>query len=692
MRGSARGRPATTESHVAMLSLAAATALLDLAERSLPGGVAELVRRQPFVQAYVDSIAEWVPEGTSWEASVRWWQDRVAQVERSADPPLPLTLVPGLGGVRERIALALVALPDEDDRFVQVVRELQGQAFFEAMPVATVVAALERPSERSVSRALDRLTQQHLVDSFAGAPHLRRVSASFWSAVRDDESWAAAVAAAAPAPPATVAHWSAARKAGLDRPLRMLVGGKVDTVVVRQVPGADAAASVSATLAAPLLWLPPTEVLEGAGLALAAALGAVPGTVLDPGPGERSAAARPEWYVGPLVVVTGLSGGIATGSDERRATVLVDRCDPAERRRLWATLLPRASRRRLATLAGAFVVPDGHLRRLAADATVIARIEERREPRLADVRQAARRLGDVVLETTATRLENDGLSWDDVVAGPSVGRDLALLEHRCRLREELSVGDRGVGGAGVRALLTGPSGCGKTLAARTLAAVLDRNIYRVDLAAVFDKYVGVTEKILERLLTDAEQLDTVLLLDEGDTFLGSRTDVRSANDRYANLETNFLLQRLETYAGIIVVTTNAPDRIDSAFARRMDAAIAFGKPRSDARRLIWSLHLPIGHAVTDADLAMIADRHRLTGGQIRNAVQHARLLSARDGAPLDAEVLAAAVAAEYRKAGAMPLGTGPHGAPQARRLDSYVRSMALAGRRRQAPRRGGGPG
>ena len=358
--------------------------------------------------------------------------------------------------------------------------------------------------------------------------------------------------------------------------------------------------------------------------------------MLDPGPGEQADVPRPDWYDGPLVVLTGVSGGVATRADDRRATVLVDRCDARERRKLWAALLPRASKGRLDALAEAFVVPDGHVRRLAADATVVAEVDGRRAPTLADVRQAARRLGDHVLETKATRLDNDALSWDDVVTGPSVRGDLELLEHRCRLREELAVGDRGVGGAGVRALLTGPSGCGKTLAARTLAAVLDRNIYRVDLAAVFDKYVGVTEKILERLLTDAEQLDSVLLLDEGDTFLGSRTDVRSANDRYANLETNFLLQRLETYAGIIVVTTNAPDRIDSAFARRMDATIAFGKPRSVARRRIWALHLPPGHGVPPAELDEIADRHRLTGGQIRNAAQYARLLSARDGTALDA--------------------------------------------------------
>lgn len=686
MRAVASGFPATTEGHTTALTLAAVTALLDLADRSVEGGVEGLVRRQPFVQAYVETIAAWLPDGLSWGESVQWWQGRVAALERSAREPLPLTRIGALSGVREEVALALVALPDEDDRFLQVVRELQGVSSVEAMPAATVVGALEQSGERELARSLERLTHEHLIEPVPGAPQLRQVATDLWSVVRDDKTWATAVRAAKPAPRSTIGHWSAERKARLSRPLELLLGGGAKTVVVRQVPGAEAASAVSAILAAPMVWLTPTQLLQGSGLGLAAALGAVPGTVLEPGPGEQADVPRPEWYEGPLVVLTGVSGGVATRAEDRRATVIVDRCDVRERRKLWLALLPRASKARLDAMAEAFVVPDGHVRRLAADATMTAQVDGRRAPTLADVRQAARRLGDHVLETKATRLDNDALSWDDVVTGPSVRSDLELLEHRCRLREELAVGDRGVGGPGVRALLTGPSGCGKTLAARALASVLDRNIYRVDLAAVFDKYVGVTEKTLERLLTDAEQLDSVLLLDEGDTFLGSRTDVRSANDRYANLETNFLLQRLETYAGIIVVTTNAPDRIDSAFARRMDATIAFGKPRSVARRRIWALHLPPGHAVAPAELDQIADRHRLTGGQIRNAAQYARLLSARDGTVLDSDALRAAVASEYRKAGAMPAGVAFAAAAQAPALDNYVRSMALAGRQHRGGR------
>ena len=132
----------------------------------------------------------------------------------------------------------------------------------------------------------------------------------------------------------------------------------------------------------------------------------------------------------------------------------------------------------------------------------------------------------------------------------------------------------------MRALFSGASGTGKTLAARILAAELGMDLYRVDLASVINKYIGETEKNLHRVLARAEELDIILLLDEGDALLGQRTDVKSSNDRYANLETNYLLQRLESYQGIVLVTTNAAQNIDSAFQRRMDVVVNSCRLRS----------------------------------------------------------------------------------------------------------------
>ena len=134
--------------------------------------------------------------------------------------------------------------------------------------------------------------------------------------------------------------------------------------------------------------------------------------------------------------------------------------------------------------------------------------------------------------------------------------------------------------------------------------------------------------------------------------------MRSANDRYANLETNFLLQRLESYEGILLVTSNAGDRIDPAFRRRLDVVVEFRAPDSAERWAIWRLHLPPEHAVDDAFLDEIAARCQLTGGQIRNAVLHASLLAIEDGTVIDAGHIEVAVQREYRKTGAVcPLRT-----------------------------------
>src|SRR5262249_64718 len=157
------------------------------------------------------------------------------------------------------------------------------------------------------------------------------------------------------------------------------------------------------------------------------------------------------------------------------------------------------------------------------------------------------------------------------------------------------------------------SGTGKTLAARILATELGIDLYRVDLGAVVNKYIGETEKNLHQVLSRAEALDVILLLDEGDSLLGNRTDIKSSNDRYANLETNHVLQGLETYQGIVVVTTNAAQHIDRAFQRRMDVVVPFVHPQADERRAIWRLHLPERHVVDAGTLEEVVQRCAMTG-------------------------------------------------------------------------------
>jgi SpoVK/Ycf46/Vps4 family AAA+-type ATPase len=206
----------------------------------------------------------------------------------------------------------------------------------------------------------------------------------------------------------------------------------------------------------------------------------------------------------------------------------------------------------------------------------------------------------------------------------------------------------------VRALFAGPSGTGKTFAARLLASELGRDLYRIDLSAVVDKYIGETEKHLSRLFAQAEELDVILLLDEGDALLGERSAVHSATDRYANLETNFLLQRLETFDGILIVTTNASDRIDRAFERRMDVVVSFQLPEASERAAIWRSHLPASRLVPEAILEQVAHAYKLSGGHIRNAALHAGLLALDDAGMVTVAHLEAAIRREYRKLGKIP--------------------------------------
>src|SRR5262249_53019123 len=155
---------------------------------------------------------------------------------------------------------------------------------------------------------------------------------------------------------------------------------------------------------------------------------------------------------------------------------------------------------------------------------------------------------------------------------------------------------------GVRALFTGPSGTGKTLAAGWLATRLGLPLYRVDLASVTSKYIGETEKNLARLLARAERTEALLLFDEADSLFGKRTEVREANDRFANAQTNYLLQRMETFDGIALLTSNSRARFDAAFARRLDMVIEFPPPAVSERRALWEAHLGANHLLTLQEL------------------------------------------------------------------------------------------
>ncbi|MGW4913964.1 ATP-binding protein [Streptomyces sp. NPDC004270] len=372
------------------------------------------------------------------------------------------------------------------------------------------------------------------------------------------------------------------------------------------------------------------------------------------GPGETLTLPRPPGVDQPLGVVIGRTGGVTGEAVDPALTVTLGACGPADRRGLWNALGVTGGAADLDTIVDRFLLTPGSIHRAAPLAVAGARTAGRTAVTPADVAAATRTLDRQSLEVLARPLDPLPVG-DPPVLTPAAAAELRTLAMRCRHRERLTTatgGGRGGLNRGVRALFGGPSGTGKTLAARYLAATLGLDVFRVDLAAVVNKYIGETERNLDRLLGRAEELDVMLLLDEGDALMTRRTDVANANDRYANLETNFLLQRLETFEGIVVVTTNAGNRIDPAFLRRMDVTVDFVPPDAGLRRRLWSAHLPDDHRVSPEVLADTARRCDLTGGQIRNAALHAVLRGLESGTPVGDEDLIAAVRREYRRTGA----------------------------------------
>ena len=398
------------------------------------------------------------------------------------------------------------------------------------------------------------------------------------------------------------------------------------------------------------------EVTAGLGPWLLAR-GLIPVFCLELGPGERRVLPPIAAYDGPVLALTGLEGAVETAGGPVPAWVLP--VPPrAEREALWAQALgPGELAARLAREHRHATGRIAHLGRLARQRGLL---EGRAEPTRDDVLAASRSGDGTGLGGLAQPLPAP-VPDEALVAGAALKAELELLLLRCRVRDGLTDGLGVSAGVrytpGVRALLVGPSGTGKTLAAGWLATRLGLPLYRVDLASVSSKYIGETEKNLAQLLSRAEQAEVVLLFDEADSLFGKRTEVRDSNDRFANAQTNYLLQRIESFDGIALLTSNSRTRFDAAFTRRLDAIIEFGSPGPEERRALWEAHLGAGHALEPRDLNRLAATADLGGGHIRNAVLAAAALAGDEGRPIAFADVVQGLAAEYRKLGKqLPVG------------------------------------
>ncbi len=670
--------PRTPAGHFVVFLYAAIFRLLNHVRRLSEVGGASLDKvfdRYPFLGEYFAEMRGKMPGELTWGDATDWWRREIAAWEEACEEPLPLAQLERAGiDFGGRLAFMVAGLVEEDSRFGTLLAELQ-----EPLPyrrptlelvgqMITEVGAAGEADAWSLCRPL--LDAGLLEAPNREAPRTEwplRVPPLLWDAARGD----------LPERPASWCRYQPHARlpegrdlvqppdllARLERLPPLLASGQARTVVLRSPPGSEAP-EVMGVLARALglgVVAVPAEARDHVDVArllgpLATLSRSLPVISYDLGPGETAEPPALDGHDGPLGILLGLEGGIGERSSERAITLTLAAPGAKLRRRCWRRALDGRRVDDLDVVAERFLLGAGYIRRAADIAVAHAALAGRERVGFSDVRQATRSLNRQLLDTLADRLEARG-SWDDLVCVASTGSKLDELERRCRHRERvldtLGRAFDSNSNRGVRALFSGASGTGKTLAARILAAEIGMDLYRVDLAAVINKYIGETEKNLHKVLSRAEALDVVLLLDEGDSLLGQRTEVRSANDRYANLETNYLLQRLENYQGIVVVTTNLGDNVDSAFQRRMDVVVPFFRPQPEERWLILEHHLPANHAVEPELLERLALSCQLTGGQLRNVALHACLLALDEGGgPVDRYHLETAVRSEYRKAGA----------------------------------------
>jgi hypothetical protein len=330
-----------------------------------------------------------------------------------------------------------------------------------------------------------------------------------------------------------------------------------------------------------------------------------------------------------------------------------------ERLALWSAHLPAAA---AGEVAERFLLSATQIADAATVARARAREHGRPEVGAADTLAACRAVSRRSLDDLATRL-TARWRWDDLVLPD---RDLEALRsivgfvrHRDRVLGEWGFGSLDGRAGGLVALFSGESGTGKTMAAQVIANDLGLEAYRIDLAGVVSKYIGETERNLDRVFHVAEHANAVLVFDEADALFGKRSAVSDARDRYANLEVAYLLQRVETYPGVVILTTNLRQDVDQAFLRRIDQAIDFPMPGPAERARLWRRNLPAGAPVAgDVDLDRLAGAHPLPGGAIRNCARAAAFAAAGDGASvITAEHIERAVALELRKLGRLSVGS-----------------------------------
>lgn len=334
----------------------------------------------------------------------------------------------------------------------------------------------------------------------------------------------------------------------------------------------------------------------------------------------------------------------------------------AERRQLWRTLLEDSEAHlapglEIEGLAAGFKFTAGIIRQAIIDARhqALLRSAERDEISSDDLYQAARAQSGKKLATLARKI-TPLYKWEDIILPAD---RLTHLKEVCAhaLHHQRVFGEWGFNrkisrGKGLSVLFVGESGTGKTMAAEIIASELKLDLYKIDLSCLVSKYIGETEKNLSKIFAEAEQSNAVLFFDEADAIFGKRSEVKDAHDRYANIEVNYLLQRIEDYEGTVILASNFQKNIDEAFTRRIRFIIEFPFPEADDRRRIWqNMFPPHTPLAPDLDWDFLAGKMKLTGGNIKNIALSATFLAANDSGQVGMRQIIYAIKREFQKTG-----------------------------------------
>ncbi len=362
---------------------------------------------------------------------------------------------------------------------------------------------------------------------------------------------------------------------------------------------------------------------------------------------------------GSRLILVGSFNRVAWLEDQSQRMVIpfeVPAVSPQERRRLWAAQLGESVNGQGELLAMQFPFSPGDIRQVSEAARTLALIRTPGNPQVTaqDVWQAARLHPQHRLGELARRIEPH-YTWDDIVLPDAVRQQLAEIQQQvaqqARVYGAWGFRKKLARGRGVSALFSGSSGTGKTMAAEILAGALKLDLYRIDLSSVVSKYIGETEKNLARVFDEAERSSVILFFDEADALFGKRSEVKDAHDRYANIEINYLLQRMEDYQGLAILATNMRQSLDEAFLRRLRFLIEFPFPDEGQRAEIWRRTMPSEMPQKDLDINFLARQFKIAGGNIRNILLNAAFLAAGEDFPVQMPHIIRATKREYDKIG-----------------------------------------